>query len=152
MSEQLPLPYGWVQEFDPDTSHPFWVCYTYLPSHIYSDHSHTISRWTLRQTHLVRSGHTRMKMSSTSGSTRRSEKKSAASLSSKAQRTPVTLSLLVAIPTTDMIAPAWFRTSPLRRLIRPRKGRKSEAFLASSKTRRLAPRKNGRHIRRSKLE
>lgn len=25
MSEQLPLPYGWVQEFDPNSSHPFWV-------------------------------------------------------------------------------------------------------------------------------
>lgn len=37
MSEQ-PLPYGWVQEFDPNTSHPFWVCYTSLPSHRYSDH------------------------------------------------------------------------------------------------------------------
>jgi hypothetical protein len=24
-SEQHPLPYGWVQEFDPKTNHPFWV-------------------------------------------------------------------------------------------------------------------------------
>ncbi|KAH8982597.1 hypothetical protein EDB92DRAFT_1893789 [Lactarius akahatsu] len=24
-AEQLPLPYGWVQEFDPNTNHPFWV-------------------------------------------------------------------------------------------------------------------------------
>ncbi|KAF8481077.1 hypothetical protein DFH94DRAFT_737849 [Russula ochroleuca] len=24
-SEELPLPYGWVQEFDPNTNHPFWV-------------------------------------------------------------------------------------------------------------------------------
>jgi hypothetical protein len=151
MSEQLPLPYGWVQEFDPNSSHPFWVCYTSLPSHCYSDHSHTISRWTLRQTHLVRSGRTRMKTSSTSGSTRRSEKKSAVSLSSKAQRTP-TPSLLVAIPSTETIAIVWFLTSTQRRPIRPRKGRKSEAFLENSKIRRLAPKKNGRHIRRSKLE
>lgn len=25
-SEELPLPYGWVQEFDPKADHPFWVC------------------------------------------------------------------------------------------------------------------------------
>ncbi|KAI9460992.1 hypothetical protein BJY52DRAFT_1203671 [Lactarius psammicola] len=24
-AEQPPLPYGWVQEFDPNTNHPFWV-------------------------------------------------------------------------------------------------------------------------------
>ncbi|KAH9984176.1 hypothetical protein BJV77DRAFT_1039197 [Russula vinacea] len=31
-SEDLPLPYGWVQEFDPNTNHPFWVCDMPLPS------------------------------------------------------------------------------------------------------------------------
>jgi len=25
MSEELPLPYGWIREFDPNTNHPFWV-------------------------------------------------------------------------------------------------------------------------------
>jgi len=24
-SDSLPLPYGWIQEFDPNTNHPFWV-------------------------------------------------------------------------------------------------------------------------------
>lgn len=91
-----------------------------------------------------------MKTSSISGSTQRSGRKSA-SLSSKAQRTPAAISLLVAIPSTDVITPAWYQMSTLLRPILPGKGRKSEASLASSKIRRSAPKKNGRHIRRNRL-
>jgi hypothetical protein len=25
-SEYPPLPYGWAEEFDPKSDHPFWVC------------------------------------------------------------------------------------------------------------------------------
>jgi hypothetical protein len=32
MSSDLPLPYGWTQEFDPKTNHPFWVSNTSFPS------------------------------------------------------------------------------------------------------------------------
>jgi hypothetical protein len=34
-SSDLPLPYGWVQEFDPKTNHPFWVSDTSVPSPYY---------------------------------------------------------------------------------------------------------------------
>ncbi|KAI0257663.1 hypothetical protein BJV78DRAFT_1164216 [Lactifluus subvellereus] len=41
-SEDPPLPYGWVREFDPSTSHPFWVDTTVDPpraiwTHPYED-------------------------------------------------------------------------------------------------------------------
>jgi hypothetical protein len=35
-SSDLPLPYGWVQEFDPNSNHPFWVCNMSVPSCIHS--------------------------------------------------------------------------------------------------------------------
>lgn len=34
-SSERPLPYGWVQEFDPKTNHPFWVSNTSVPSPYY---------------------------------------------------------------------------------------------------------------------
>jgi len=93
-----------------------------------------------------------MKMSGISGSTQRSRRKLAASLSSKIQGTPPPPSLLVATPSTDVIILAWYPMRILRRPILRRKGRKSEVSLASSKIRQSAPKKNERHIRRSKLE
>jgi hypothetical protein len=30
-SSELPLPYGWTQEFDAKTNHPFWVSNTSIP-------------------------------------------------------------------------------------------------------------------------
>ena len=36
-STELPLPYGWVQEFDPKTDHPFWVRDMSFPSSFYID-------------------------------------------------------------------------------------------------------------------
>jgi len=35
-SSDLPLPYGWVQEFDPKTNHPFWVSNTSVLSLFYN--------------------------------------------------------------------------------------------------------------------
>lgn len=144
-SEELPLPYGWIQEFDPKTNHPFWVCDVSFPS---PHHSSAHCRWTLKRIRLVRSGRIRMTMSNTSGNTQTLGRRLTALLSSKSQRTPLP-PRPAATPSMAMTAPAWRTTTRLHPIL-PRKERGSEGSSARSRIRPSEPKKSAKRTERSR--
>ncbi|KAI0307704.1 hypothetical protein B0F90DRAFT_48884 [Multifurca ochricompacta] len=131
-SEQLPLPYGWVQEFDPSTNHPFWVDTKADPpraiwTHPYEDEQYLREHPDAREKLGSLSQHRDSKESGSSKPARRHSfngHESASMVSDDHLATPIL----------------------------PRKETRSEGSLVSSRIRPSVPKKNAKHTRRSKRE